>query len=160
MHGDGGGARWYIDAVPIGRRMTAAAARAAAAAAARVLAGDARVALLYLFGSAADPTAAEVEDLDLGILCEPPLDADALLRLRAAVEAAVHVAVDLVALDRAPIVLAHEVAEHGRCLFARRPELETDFVVRARARYWDFKPFLETQWRYAGERLRERRRGA
>jgi hypothetical protein len=23
--------------------------------------------------------------------------------------------------------------------------------VRARARYWDFKPFLETQWRYAGE---------
>jgi len=140
--------------------MTGAAARAAAAKAARVLAGDERVTLVYLFGSAADPTAAEVEDIDLGILAAPPLDADELLRLGAVVVEAVHAPVDLVALDRAPIVLAHEVAEHGRCLFARRPEIETDFVVRARARYWDFKPFLETQWRYAGERLRERSRGA
>jgi len=40
------------------------------------------------------------------------------------------------------------------------PELETDFVVRPRARYWDFKPFLEAQWTDAGERLREQRRGA
>lgn len=140
--------------------MTGDVARAAAAQAARVLAGDARVTLVYLFGSAADPSANEVEDLDLGILSEPPLDADALLRLGAAVTEAVRAPVDLIALERAPIVLAHEVAEHGRCLFARRAEVETDFVVRARARYWDFKPFLETQWRYAGERLRERGRGA
>lgn len=135
-------------------------ARAVAAQAARVLASDERVTLVYLFGSAADPAAAEVEDIDLGVLGEPPLTADELLHLRAVVTEAVHAPVDLVALERAPIVLAHEVAEHGRCLFARRPEVETDFVVRARARYWDFKPFLETQWRYAGERLQERRRGA
>lgn len=124
-----------------------------------MLADDGRVTLVYLFGSAADPTAAAVEDIDLGILATPPLDAGELLRLGAAVTEAVHAPVDLVALDRAPIVLAHEIAEHGRCLFARQPEIETDFVVRARARYWDFKPFLETQWRYAGERQRERRRG-
>lgn len=67
--------------------------------------------------------------------------------------------VDLVPLARAPIVLAHEVVEGGVCLFARTPEDETDFVTRTRARYWDWKPFLEEQWRLTGERLEERARG-
>lgn len=143
-----------------GQRIAATAARAAAEEAARELATDARVALVYLFGSAADPSATTAADVDLAVLTEPGLDTDALMRLRAHVVEAVHAPLDLVSLNQASIVLAHEVVEHGRCLFARSPEIETEFVVRARARYWDFKPFLETQWRYAGERLRERRRGA
>lgn len=138
----------------------AAKAREAAAAAARKLSADPRVELVYLFGSAVDPEQTVVRDVDLGVLTRPPLAANDLLRLRADVVTAVGVPIDLVSLNRAPVVLAHEVVEHGRCLFARTPELETEFVVRTRARYWDFKPFLETQWRYAGERLRERRRGA
>jgi predicted nucleotidyltransferase len=137
-----------------------ARAREAAAAAARELSADPRVELVYLFGSAVDPEQAVVRDVDLGVLTRPPLTDDELLHLRADVVIAVGVPIDLVSLNRAPVVLAHEVVEHGRCLFARTPELETEFVVRARARYWDFKPFLETQWRYAGERLQERRRGA
>jgi hypothetical protein len=44
-------------------------------------------------------------------------------------------------------------------LFARDPDVETDFVTRARARYWDFKPYRDVQWRLAGERLAERRVG-
>lgn len=142
------------------RRLNAARAQSLAEEAAGILARDARVQLVFLFGSAADPNAAEVDDIDLAVLSEPTLWDDDLLRLRAALVEATHAAVDLVSLDRASIVLAHEVADHGRCLFARRPETETDFVVRARARYWDFKPFLKTQWDYAGERLQERRRGA
>jgi hypothetical protein len=66
----------------------------------------------------------------------------------------------VVSLRGAPVVLAREVVEHGVCLYTDPPELETEIVVRARARYWDFKPFLDEQWRLAGERLEERRRGA
>ncbi len=54
----------------------------------------------------------------------------------------------------------HEVVESGRCVYARHADGETEFVTRARARYWDFKPFLEEQWRLTGERLEERRRGS
>ena len=143
-----------------GDRLPAAAARAAAEAAARILAGDERVTLVYLFGSAADPAASTVRDLDLAVRTEPALDPDALLALRATLVEATHAPIDLVSLNSAPIVLAHEIADHGRCLFARTPDDETEFVIRARARYWDWKPFLETQWHYAGERLRERQRQA
>jgi hypothetical protein len=64
-----------------------------------------------------------------------------------------------VSLDDAPIVLAHEVAEHGVCLFARNPEDEVAFVTAARARFWDFAPYLAQQWAAAGERAETRRRG-
>jgi hypothetical protein len=68
--------------------------------------------------------------------------------------------IDLVSLNDASVVLAWEVADSGRCLYARDPDAEIGFVTRARARYWDFKPFLDQQWRLTAERLEERRRGA
>jgi len=140
--------------------MPAADARGVAERAARLLAADPRVQLVYLFGSGADPTATTVEDVDIAVWTDPPIDDDGLMRRRADLVGDLHAPIDLVPLNRASIVLAHEIAEHGRCLFARTPEVETEFVVRARARYWDFRPLLETQWRHAGQRLEERRRGA
>jgi predicted nucleotidyltransferase len=140
--------------------MPAADARAVAERAAKLLAADPRVELVYLFGSGADPTATTVEDLDIAVQTAPALDDDGLMRRRADLVTDLQAPIDLVSLNRASIVLAHEIAEHGRCLFARTPEMETEFVVRARARYWDFRPLLETQWRHAGQRLQERRRGA
>jgi hypothetical protein len=65
--------------------------------------------------------------------------------------------IDLVFLDGAPVVLAREVVDHGTCLFSRTPQDEVQFVTRARARYWDFKPFLDEQWRLAAARQEERR---
>jgi hypothetical protein len=135
-------------------------ARAAACDAAAILAADPRVQLVYLFGSAVDAQSVGVRDVDLAVLTRPAIDADEWLRIGADLAVRLRVRFDLVGLDRASIVLAHEVADHGRCLFTRTPDIETDFVIRARARYWDFKPFLDTQWRYAGERLRARRDGA
>lgn len=125
---------------------------------ARLLSADTRVQLVYLFGSAADATRAQVRDLDIAVLADPPLGLDERLRLRADLVAATGLDVDLVPLAEAPVVLAHEIAETGLRLFARTPEQETEFVTRARSRYWDFKPFLDEQWRLTGERLRERRR--
>jgi predicted nucleotidyltransferase len=134
-----------------------AEAVAGAEQAAAILSRDPRVRLVYLFGSAADATSRAVRDVDLAVLLEPSLAFDELMRLRADLVAATRVPLDLVSLDRVPVVLAHEIAQTGRCLHANPPECETDFVVRARARYWDWKPFLDRQWRVLGERLEERR---
>lgn len=94
------------------------------------------------------------------MLTERPLSLDELARLRADIVAGSGVPVDLVSLNDAPIVLAHEVTETGQCLYARTPDVETEFVTRTRSRYWDFKPYREEQWRLAGERLAERRLGS
>lgn len=134
-------------------------ARDAAERAARQLASDERVLLVYVFGSAADEQRPEVRDIDLALLTEPALSLDEIMRLRAdAVTASGGLPIDLVSMNDASVVLAHEVADTGRCLFARSPDVEVEFITRARSRYWDFKPFLEEQWRLAGERLEERRR--
>ncbi|MBI4518601.1 MAG: nucleotidyltransferase domain-containing protein [Deltaproteobacteria bacterium] len=137
-------------------RISPQRARQAAEHTARLLARDARVRLVYLFGSAADATRAACRDVDVAVLTDKPLSTDERLQLRAEVVGAVHVNVDLVVLNDAPVVLAYEVAETGRCLYARDHDAEVAFVTRARARYWDFKPFVEAQWRLTGERLKER----
>jgi predicted nucleotidyltransferase len=142
--------------VPEAERLSKRAARARAERAARALARDPRTRLVYVFGSAAGGGDGDAGDVDLAIWSEPPLPAEALLRLRAELVLEVGGPLDLVSLHDAPIVLAHEVVENGRCIFARRADDETDFVVRTRSRWLDWKPYREEQWRLAGERLRER----
>ena len=134
-------------------------ARQCAQRAAQRLARDRRVRLVYLFGSAADRARPVVRDVDLAVLTDPPLAPDELLRVRADLVLAVGGEIDLVSLNDASVVLAWEVADSGECLYASDPDVEVDFVTRARARYWDFKPFLDEQWRLAGQRLEERQRG-
>jgi predicted nucleotidyltransferase len=121
---------------------------------------DPRVRLIYLYGSAARAGEARVRDVDLAVLTDPALSFEELLSLRADLVQAAGCDLDLVSLNAASVVLAHEVVDAGRCLYTNPPEAETEFVTRARARYWDFKPFLEAQWRLAGERLEHRPRGA
>jgi predicted nucleotidyltransferase len=124
-----------------------------------MLATDPRVRLVYFFGSGVDDTAPTIRDVDLAILTQSSLSLDELTRLRADLVAGTHAPIDLVSLNEAGVVLAWEVVDHGVCLYARDPDIETEFVTRTRARYWDFKPYLEVQWRLAGERLAERRVG-
>lgn len=140
-------------------RIPAEVARERARRAAAALARDHRVRLVFLFGSAADPSRDLVRDVDLAILTDQRLGLYEGLDLRAEAARAAGGDVDLVFLNEAPIVLAHEVAETGICLHADPPETEAEFVTRARMRYFDFKPYLEEQWKLLGERLEERRRG-
>lgn len=141
-------------------RIDPAEARARAERAARFLAADPRVKLVFLFGSAADlERKIPVRDVDVAILTEPKLDFREFLGLRADAVDAAGGEIDLVPLNDAGVILKHEVAETGRCLYADPPEGETDFVCRAIMRYLDFKPYFDEQWRIAGERLAERRRG-
>ena len=139
------------------RRFPAATIQAGARRAASLLAEDPRVEMVYLFGSGADG-GREAKDLDLAIMTKSPLELATLLELRARVVEEVHLPVDLIPLNEASVILCHEIAETGRCLYARRPELETDFVVRSRARYWDFQPFFREQERLARLRSAERSR--
>jgi predicted nucleotidyltransferase len=135
-------------------------ARARAERAARSLAADPRVKLVFLFGSAADPDRKlPVGDVDLAILTEPSLDFETFLDLRADTITAAGGEIDLVPLNEAGVILAHEVAETGICLYSDPPELETEFICRAILRYLDFKPYFREQWRLAGERLEERLHG-
>ena len=136
------------------------AARARAERAARSLAADPRVKLVFLFGSAADPDRKiPVGDVDLAILTEPSLDFRAFLDLRADTVTAAGGEIDLVLLNEAGVILTHEVAETGICLYSDPPDLETEFVCRAIMRYLDFKPYFREQWRLAGDRLKERLHG-
>lgn len=139
--------------------MTPAETRHLAEHAAARLAADPRIRLVYLFGSAAQADRPIIGDIDLAVVAEPPLSFDELLRRRADLIAAAGAPIDLVSLSEASVVLAREVADTGVCLYARTPDIETEFVTRARARYWDFQPYREEQWRLAGERAAARRRG-
>jgi len=152
----GGG---YADRMEMGAPFAGGDARSRAERAAQILARDPRVRLVYLFGSAARPGPAGARDLDLAVSAQPDLSFEEITSLAGRLSAEAGVPVGLVSLAEAPVVLAHEVVEGGVCLFARTPEDETEFVTRTRARYWDWRPFLEEQWRLTGERLEERRRG-
>jgi predicted nucleotidyltransferase len=139
------------------QRIEPAIARRVAEQAAARLSRDPRVRLVYLFGSTTSRTG---RDIDVAVLSEPPIPFDELLRIQGELEEATRAPIELVGLDSAGIVLRHEVADTGVCVFARTPDDETDFVTRARAGYWDFKPYLDEQWRLAGARLSERQGGS
>lgn len=123
-----------------------------------ILAAEPRVRVVFLFGSAARDGSVEPRDLDIAVSARPPLDLPELLRLQGRVQESAGLPVDLVSFDDAPIVLAHEVVEGGRCLYSRTPDDETALVTRTRMRWWDWLPVRERQWQVSGERL-ERRRG-
>jgi uncharacterized protein YutE (UPF0331/DUF86 family)/predicted nucleotidyltransferase len=135
------------------RRRSADGARESAQRAAHCLAGDPRVRLIYGFGSTFQPDRATVRDIDLAILTDPPLTLEELTKRQADVMSVTGAPIDLVSLNDASIVLAHEIVESGVCLYARTPDVETELVTRVRTRYWDFRPYRDEQWRLAGERL-------
>jgi predicted nucleotidyltransferase len=124
--------------------------------AARQLAADPRIRVVYLFGSAARAGRVPPRDLDLAVLAQPALRLRELLHIQGELQQQLGVPVDLISLNDAPIVLAHEVVEGGRCLYARSPDDETELVTRTRMRWWDWLPVRRAQWQASGERLEER----
>jgi predicted nucleotidyltransferase len=134
--------------------LSATDAGRAAAAAARLLATDPRVRLVFLFGSAVSGGVAR--DVDLAVQADPPFTLEERVTRQADLAAATGAPIDLVPLEDASVALRYEVAETGVCLSAQTPDAATEFVIRSRARYWDFRPYLEEQWRLAGDRAATR----
>ncbi len=123
------------------------AARDRARRAAAALARDCRVRLVYLFGSATATSRTKVRDVDLAILTDRPLGLYEELDLRADAAREAGGDIDLVSLNGASVVLAHEVAQTGICLHAASQGTAAEFVAGARMRYLDFKPYLDEQWK-------------
>lgn len=138
------------------RRIDRSEALRAARRAASVLAEEPAVRLVYLFGSTVEEGTTGVRDIDLGILVDPRPSPALWRELERRSRLAARIPMDLVPLHDAPPALARGVADYGKSLFARSPDDETRFVVRARAAYWDFLPYLELQWHYSRLRAQER----
>lgn len=81
-----------------------------------LLRDDPRVCLVYAFGSASRDGAPR--DVDVAVLTSPPLRGAEEIDLRARLSA-VDPRVDLVLLDRAPVVLTWEIVTSGRTGTAR-----------------------------------------
>jgi predicted nucleotidyltransferase len=107
---------------------------------------DARpeVAAAYLFGSAAAGALRRDSDVDVAILLAGAPDARAELDLRLELSSALARAagreVDVVVLDRAPLLLRYMVYRANRPIFERDPVAARLFRVRSLSRWFDFEP--------------------
>jgi predicted nucleotidyltransferase len=98
--------------------------------------------IAYLFGSSKDGIINEGSDLDIGILVNKQvLKESSLIDLKTAsfIEENFHKA-DVVVLNRANPVLAHEVISSGKRLFERDSELRTKFELKV------FKDFMDHKY--------------
>jgi predicted nucleotidyltransferase len=120
------------------------------------LAAEPAVQVALLFGSRARGQARPDSDFDVALFVDPALEAEARLRLRTRLIAALAPAIpiDVVILNDAPVLLAHRALQ-GR-LLVHRPSAEyTSFFVRTLAeagdeRYWNDLHARERQRRLAG----------
>jgi len=110
-----------------------------------VLASRSDVRLAYLFGSAARGRARASSDLDIGILFDDLPEPHELDRLTSDLEGAGGHCVDLVVLNTASPLLAHEVLRTGRLLVCRDEDDRARFELRAIARYLDTAPLRALQ---------------
>ncbi len=90
-----------------------------------------RVQAIWLFGSHARGDARADSDIDLAILCEPPLGVERLAVMDR-VGNALGADIDLVDLAIAPPVLVWEIVTTGRLVLEAEPRTVEDFLRRSR----------------------------
>jgi predicted nucleotidyltransferase len=119
----------------------------------QILAARPDVRLAYLFGSAARPEGSAPRDVDVAVLFATVPEGRDLDRLASRLQEAARQRVDLVVLNTAPPVLAHEVIR-GRLLVCRDDAERTAFEARTIARYLDTAHLRRVQHSYLRERAR------
>lgn len=121
----------------------------------RVLAGEPRIRLAYLFGSVASGDEHPGSDVDVAVLALPPMSLAERERLRSALAGAAGRPVDLVALDEAPPLLAREVIG-GRLLLCRDEGEREELEARVMARFLDTAHLRAVQMNYLRQRIGNR----
>jgi predicted nucleotidyltransferase len=124
---------------------------------------DNGVELAYLFGSQAEGKAGPLSDVDIAVLLGPHVAREqwfkVQLDLMGALMSLFHRDdVDVVILNQATPVLAHEVVQSGQILYEARPGIRTDFELASLRRYVDTEPLRRLQDRRLLERVEEYRR--
>jgi len=114
---------------------------------------DSDVDVVYVFGSYAKGGTNPLSDIDIGILLRDTVPADSyfsrrLMYMAQCANALKTDRVDVVLLNNAPLLLAHNVISCRRVLFERSPEHRVAFEVDRIGRYLDFKPFMEVRMKY------------
>lgn len=116
---------------------------------------------VYLFGSHATGRATEGSDLDIAILVDESFDlqADPAYRLRqlSTLEQLAAQPVDLIILNRAPLVLTNQVLANGQLICERNHRHRVNFEVRSLLAYFDFKPLLDLLNRKLAQDIKEGR---
>lgn len=115
------------------------------------------VVLAYLFGSHAEGAVRASSDVDIAVLLPPVVEREHYLDIQLSLigdlcEVLGRNDVDVVILNEAAALLAHEVVKHGRILYedeATRPAI--DFTVRAVAYYADTEHFRRLALDYLRE---------
>lgn len=103
---------------------------------------DPRVSWLSLFGSGGRGTDGTESDVDLAVWLDVPRDdiGEVLLELRDRLSRAIGRDLDLVDLNRAPILLRHQIQRDGRLLHERDHEARLAYESRTLQEAIDFEP--------------------
>lgn len=115
------------------------------------------VSLVYLFGSVARDAPRRDSDLDLAVLFSGTPGPERIGEMAAALERVAGRVVDLVVLNSASPLLAHEVVSTGRLLVCRDDGERAAFEARATIRYLDTGHLRRIQHQYLRERAGARR---
>jgi len=118
------------------------------------------VSLAYLFGSLARGEARRDSDLDLAVLFSGTPPPASVAEIAVAAERVVGRSVDLVVLNSAPPLLAHEVVATGRLVVCRDDGERAAFEALATIRYLDTGHLRRIQHQYLRERADARRAAA
>ena len=103
---------------------------------------DLRVLAVFAFGSQVDGYATPRSDVDLAILFEGDVPLKEQLTLQVKAAEILGKEVDLVSMNRAPLLLRHRALQ-GRLLFERDPMAVADLIEDTLRRYRDFAPRLQ-----------------
>ena len=114
----------------------------------------------YIFGSVASGRNRLGSDIDIAVLLNDKSSRlnslDYRLQLAADLNSAIGRSdVDLVILNEAPPVLAHQVLSKGQLVFERSPSARVDFQVRTVNAYLDTEPMRALYRSYLKKRIRE-----
>jgi len=118
----------------------------------RVVEARSDVRLAYLFGSSVRGEVRPQSDADVAVLFSGSPPVESLDPLVAELETAAGRGVDLVVLNDAPPLLAHEVVSTGTCLVCRDDDERVRFVARTVSRYLDTAHLRRVQHAYLRER--------
>jgi predicted nucleotidyltransferase len=123
------------------------------------LAAQPDVLAAYLFGSYVTDKAHPESDVDVAVLLSGTDEMERFERrlrlIGEAEEALDRRPVDLVVLNDAPPLLAHQVLRHGRLIFERDRAARVEFEVWAGKVYADLQPMYEYHGRDLFQKIRE-----